>query len=156
MTTAPTEAAPAKVLSEPDALISWFSELGLQLERIGLEAGPLSQWLHAAMKTAGLAVELIETSVISSKIAKTVFEHMVAGEGDPAAIVETYGLVQVTDTGAIEAICKQVMDANPKAVGEYKAGKLGSINFLKGQVLKISQGRANPQGVNDTLAKLLA
>jgi transposase len=51
----------AKVLSEPDALISWFSELGLQLERIGLEAGPLSQWLHAAMKTAGLAVELIET-----------------------------------------------------------------------------------------------
>jgi transposase len=51
----------AKVLSEPDALISWFSELGLQLERIGLEAGPLSQWLHAAMKNAGLAVELIET-----------------------------------------------------------------------------------------------
>jgi transposase len=51
----------AKVLSEPDALIRWFSELGLQLERIGLEAGPLSQWLHAAMKNAGLAVELIET-----------------------------------------------------------------------------------------------
>jgi transposase len=51
----------AKVLSEPDALINWFSELGLQLERIGLEAGPLSQWLHAAMKNAGLAVELIET-----------------------------------------------------------------------------------------------
>jgi len=50
----------AKVLIEPDALISWFSELGLQLERIGLEAGPLSQWLHAAMKNAGLAVELIE------------------------------------------------------------------------------------------------
>ena len=51
----------AKVLSEPDALISWFGGLGLGLSRIGLEAGPLSQWLYAAMKEAGLAVELLET-----------------------------------------------------------------------------------------------
>ena len=51
----------AKVLSEPDALIAWFGSLGFGLERIGLEAGPLSQWLFAAMKQAGLAVELLET-----------------------------------------------------------------------------------------------
>lgn len=51
----------AKVLSEPDALIAWFAEHGLAMERIGLEAGPLSQWLHAGMTKAGLAVELIET-----------------------------------------------------------------------------------------------
>jgi transposase len=51
----------AKVLSEPDALIAWFGSLGFGLERIGLEAGPLSQWLYAAMKKAGLAVELLET-----------------------------------------------------------------------------------------------
>jgi transposase len=50
-----------KVLSEPDALIAWFGSLGIGLERIGLEAGPLSQWLYAAMKKAGLAVELLET-----------------------------------------------------------------------------------------------
>jgi transposase len=50
-----------KVLSEPDALISWFGSLGLELSRIGLEAGPLSQWLYAAMKQAGLVVELLET-----------------------------------------------------------------------------------------------
>jgi len=51
----------AKVASEPEALISWFGSLGLQLTRIGLEAGPLSQWLYAAMRAAGLAVELLET-----------------------------------------------------------------------------------------------
>src|SRR5204863_3064888 len=51
----------AKVVSEPEALIGWFGSLGLELARIGLEAGPLSQWLYAAMKQAGLAVELLET-----------------------------------------------------------------------------------------------
>ena len=51
----------AKVSSEPQALIDWFGSLGFGLERIGLEAGPLSQWLFAAMKVAGLAVELLET-----------------------------------------------------------------------------------------------
>ena len=51
----------AKVESEPDALIAWFGSLGLDVERIGLEAGPLSQWLYAAMRDASLAVELLET-----------------------------------------------------------------------------------------------
>src|SRR3989441_8932718 len=51
----------AKVVSEPETLIGWFSSLGFELARIGLEAGPLSQWLYAAMKQAGLAVELLET-----------------------------------------------------------------------------------------------
>ena len=51
----------AKVSSEPEALIGWFGSLGFRLERIGLEAGPLSQWLFAAMREAGLAVELLET-----------------------------------------------------------------------------------------------
>lgn len=51
----------AKILSEPDALIAWFGEHGVAMERIGLEAGPLSQWLHAGMVKSGLSVELIET-----------------------------------------------------------------------------------------------
>src|SRR5260370_11650544 len=55
----------AKVASEPEALIDWFSSLGFGLARIGLEAGPLSQWLYAAMKKAGLAVELLETRHVS-------------------------------------------------------------------------------------------
>src|SRR5438046_8403322 len=55
----------AKVVSEPEALIGWFGSLGLELARIGLEAGPLSQWLYAAMKQAGLAVDLLETRHVS-------------------------------------------------------------------------------------------
>jgi len=100
-------------------------------------------------------VNLIDDGKISSKQGKEVFAEMFASGKPAAQIVRERGLEQVSDTGAIEALCKQVMDANPKAVGEYKAGKLGSINFLKGQVLKISQGKANPQVVNDLLAKLL-
>ncbi len=98
---------------------------------------------------------LIDDGKISSKQGKEVFAEMFASGKGAAEIVKERGLEQVSDTGAIEALCKQVMDANPKAVGEYKAGKLGSINFLKGQVLKLSQGKANPQVVNDLLAKLL-
>ncbi len=101
-------------------------------------------------------VNLIEDGKISSKQGKEVFAEMFASGKGAAAIVKERGLEQVSDTGAIEALCQQVMDANPKAVGEYKAGKLGSINFLKGQVLKLSQGKANPQVVNDLLAKLLS
>ncbi len=101
-------------------------------------------------------VSLIDDGKISSKQGKEVFAEMFGTGKSAAQIVKERGLEQVSDTGAIEALCKQVMDANPKAVAEYKAGKLGSINFLKGQVLKNSQGRANPQVVNDLLAKLLA
>ncbi len=59
----------AKILSEPDALIAWFGEHDVAMERIGLEAGPLSQWLHAGMVKAGLCVELIET--LAAKISKS-------------------------------------------------------------------------------------
>src|SRR5258708_17353782 len=55
----------ARVVSEPEALVGWFGSLGLELARIGLEAGPLSQWLYAAMKQTGLAVELLETRHVS-------------------------------------------------------------------------------------------
>ena len=101
-------------------------------------------------------VNLIDDGAISSKQGKEVFAEMFGSGNSAAQIVGERGLKQESDTGAIEVLCKQAMDANPKAVAEYKAGKLGSINFLKGQVLKISQGKANPQVVSDVLARLLA
>src|SRR5258705_11033259 len=58
----------AKVVSEPEALIGWFGSLGLELARIGLEAGPLAQWLYAAMKQAGLAVDLLESRHVSDAL----------------------------------------------------------------------------------------
>ncbi|MDC7675466.1 Asp-tRNA(Asn)/Glu-tRNA(Gln) amidotransferase subunit GatB [Asticcacaulis machinosus] len=104
---------------------------------------------------AGL-VELIETNVISSKIAKTVFEHMWDGKGavTPAEIVETHGLKQVTDTGAIEKAVDDIIAANPDKAAEV-ATKPQAIGWFVGQVMKATGGKANPAAVNEILkAKL--
>ena len=74
---------------------------------------------------------------------------------DPQAIVEEQGLVQITDTGAIEEIVKQVIADNPKSVEDFKSGKGKAIGFLVGQVMKLSKGRANPGVVNELLQKHL-
>jgi aspartyl-tRNA(Asn)/glutamyl-tRNA(Gln) amidotransferase subunit B len=71
-------------------------------------------------------------------------------------VVEEKGLKQESDLGALEALCQQAIDANPKAVAEYRAGKAASINFLKGQVMKLSHGKANPNKVSEILLKKLA
>jgi aspartyl-tRNA(Asn)/glutamyl-tRNA(Gln) amidotransferase subunit B len=99
-------------------------------------------------------VELIETGVISSKIAKEVFDRMWAGEGAPKAIVETHGLVQVTDTGAIETAVDQIIAANPDKAAAVK-DKPQAIGWFVGQVMKATGGKANPAAVNEILkAKL--
>jgi aspartyl-tRNA(Asn)/glutamyl-tRNA(Gln) amidotransferase subunit B len=99
-------------------------------------------------------VELIEKGTISSKIAKTVFDHMWAGEGAPAAIVEKHGLVQITDTGAIEAAVDKLIAANPDKAEAVKE-KPQAIGWFVGQVMKETGGKANPAAVNDILkAKL--
>ena len=94
--------------------------------------------------------------MINAKQGKEVFAQMFATGKTAPAIVEEQGLKQESDTGAIEALCQQVLDANPKAVAEFKAGKAASINFLKGQVMKLSQGKANPNVVGEVLAKKLS
>ncbi|MGE5501615.1 MAG: Asp-tRNA(Asn)/Glu-tRNA(Gln) amidotransferase GatCAB subunit B, partial [Ignavibacteriales bacterium] len=99
-------------------------------------------------------VELIEKGTISSKIAKEVFERMWAGEGKPAEIVEKHGLVQVTDTGAIEAIVDKLIAANPGQAEAVKA-KPQAIGWFVGQVMRETGGKANPAAVNEILkAKL--
>ncbi|PVM71388.1 Asp-tRNA(Asn)/Glu-tRNA(Gln) amidotransferase subunit GatB [Caulobacter radicis] len=99
-------------------------------------------------------VELIENGTISSKIAKEVFEHMWAGEGRPAEIVEKRGLVQINDTGAIEAAIDELIGANPDKAAAVK-DKPQAIGWFVGQVMKATGGKANPGTVNDLLkAKL--
>jgi aspartyl-tRNA(Asn)/glutamyl-tRNA(Gln) amidotransferase subunit B len=101
-------------------------------------------------------VTLIDQGKISSTQAKEVFAGMFVAPGKTAAqVAEEKGLKQESDTGAIETICVQILAANPKAVAEYKAGKTASINFLKGQVMKLSQGKANPNVVAEVLARKL-
>ena len=104
---------------------------------------------------SGLVV-LIEEGKISSTQGKEVFAGMFATPGKSAAVIaEEKGLSQESDEGAIEAICDQVLAANPKAVAEYKGGKMASINFLKGQVMKLSKGKANPNVVSEILTRKL-
>jgi aspartyl-tRNA(Asn)/glutamyl-tRNA(Gln) amidotransferase subunit B len=98
----------------------------------------------------------IKDNTISSKIAKTVFEAMIAGEGSADDIIASKGLRQVTDTGAIEKIIDAVLAANPAQVEQYRAGSEKVFGFFVGQVMKESKGKANPGQVNDILKSKLA
>ncbi|HEY0789546.1 MAG TPA: Asp-tRNA(Asn)/Glu-tRNA(Gln) amidotransferase subunit GatB [Chthoniobacterales bacterium] len=99
---------------------------------------------------------LVDQGKISTKQAKEVFAEMFATGQSPQAIVRAKGLAQESNVGAIESLCRQVIAGNPKVVEDYRAGKAASINFLKGQVMKLSKGTANPKVVGDTLQKLLS
>lgn len=105
--------------------------------------------------TLGKLVERIKDSTISGKIAKDVFAIMYETGGDPDSIIESKGLKQVTDTGAIEKIVDEVIAENPDNVAAYKGGKDKLFGFFVGQVMKKSQGKANPDIVNDLLKQKL-
>ncbi len=96
-------------------------------------------------------LKLIDGGTISGKIAKTVFDEMWKSGKEPKAIVEEQGLVQVSDTGAIEAIIDEVLAREAGQVAEYRSGKDKLFGFFVGQVMKASKGKANPGLVNELL-----
>ncbi len=100
-------------------------------------------------------VGLVEAGQISTKIAQDVFADMFATGESPGAIVRKKGLVQVSDTGALEKLCAEAIAANPRSAEDYRAGKGAALNFLKGQVMKLSQGKANPNVVGELLERML-
>lgn len=100
-------------------------------------------------------VNLIDDGKINGKQGKEVFAEMFESGKAPALIVEEKGLKQESDAGAIEPLCDQVISEHPGPVADYKGGKTGAINFLKGQVMKLSRGKANPQMVDDILKQKL-
>jgi aspartyl-tRNA(Asn)/glutamyl-tRNA(Gln) amidotransferase subunit B len=99
--------------------------------------------------------DLVEAGRISSKIAQEVFSEMFASGESPAAIVEKKGLSQVSDAGSLEPFCEQAIAANPGPAADFKAGKAAALNFLKGQVMKLSKGKANPALVGEILERKL-
>jgi len=100
-------------------------------------------------------LKLVEGGTISGKIAKTVFDEMYKTGKEPAKIVEEKGLVQVSDSGAIEKIIDEVLASDPDKVADYRGGKDKLFGFFVGQVMKASKGKANPALVNEILlAKL--
>jgi aspartyl-tRNA(Asn)/glutamyl-tRNA(Gln) amidotransferase subunit B len=100
-------------------------------------------------------IELVDGGRISSRIAQDVFTDMFATGEPPAKIVEKKGLAQVSDTGAIEKFCDEAIAANPGPAADFKAGKVAALNFLKGQVMKLSKGKANPALVGEILERKL-
>ncbi len=100
-------------------------------------------------------IQLIAKGTISGKIAKIVFTEMWKSPDPPEKIVKDKGLVQITDTGAIEGAVDEVIAKNPKAVEEYRGGKKKALGALVGQVMKLTKGKANPQLVNQLLVKKL-
>ena len=104
----------------------------------------------------GALIDLIADGTISGRIAKDVFAEMVEAGKAPRAIVEEKGWVQVTDTGAIETAIDAVLVANADKVAEFRSGKDKLFGFFVGQVMKATQGKANPALLNDLLRQKLA
>ncbi len=122
----------------------------LNREGLGIEQSPVSA------QALGELLDLMGDGTLSGKLAKDVFAAMVKTGKAPAEIVEEQGLRQVTDTGAIESSIDAVMAANADKVAEYRSGKDKLFGFFVGQVMKATQGKANPGVVNDILRKKLA
>jgi aspartyl-tRNA(Asn)/glutamyl-tRNA(Gln) amidotransferase subunit B len=109
-----------------------------------------------AATTLGALIVRIADGTVSNNAARQVFDALWSGEGhDVDALIASKGLKQMSDTGALEAMVDQVLAANPKSIDEFKAGKDKAFNALVGQVMKASQGKANPAQVNELLKKKL-
>ena len=125
----------------------------LNREGIEITASPVNA------KQLALLLQRIADGTISNKIAKEIFGAMWDAKSDSAALadelIESKGLKQISDSGALEAIIDQVLAANEKSVAEYRAGKEQAINALMGQAMKASKGKANPAQLTELLKKKL-
>ena len=126
-------------------LFGRMNKLGINFENLKISAENLCQLL-----------DLIKSGEISGKIAKDVLDVMIETGEDAARIVETKGLKQVSDSGALEKIIDEVIAKNPQMLADYKSGKEKLFGFFVGQVMKESKGQANPTMVNELLKKKLS
>jgi aspartyl-tRNA(Asn)/glutamyl-tRNA(Gln) amidotransferase subunit B len=148
------EAALAEVKDQSVALANWIlgdltGALNKSEQEMSFADSPI-----APQQLAGLLARIADNT-ISGKIAKEVFEAMWNGEGDADAIIESRGLKQITDSGAIEAMIDEVIAANPGQVEQFRAGKEKVLGFFVGQIMKQSKGKANPGQVNQLLREKL-
>jgi len=143
----------AALSGQPKVISNWMMGELMRLmnaDNREIEACPIRPDRLAGM------VKMIADGVISTKIAKTVFEEMYRTGKDAGTVVKEQGLVQVSDTGEIERIIAEVIKANPSQHADYKTGKDKLFGFFVGQVMKASKGKANPDIVNQLLKKKLS
>lgn len=138
---------------DPKLAANWvMGELSASLNKADLK---ITESPVSAEALAQLLLRIVDNT-ISGKIAKTVFEAMWSQEGTADEIIESKGLKQVTDTGAIEKAIDEVIVANPEQVEQYRAGKDKVFGFLVGQAMKLTKGKANPAQLNELLKKKLS
>jgi aspartyl-tRNA(Asn)/glutamyl-tRNA(Gln) amidotransferase subunit B len=138
--------------SQPKAIANWvinnlqarLSESGIAVDEVRIQPAQVRE-----------LVGLVEAGAISSKIAQDVFAEMFTTGDAPKAIVERNGWSQVSDVGALEALCDQAIAANPGPAADFRAGKAAALNALKGQVMKLSKGKANPALAGEILERKL-
>jgi len=138
--------------NNPSGIANWITtELfgRLNRENSTIERSPISPENLARL------VELIDTDIISGKMAKAVFEEMFTTSSDPDQIVQKKGLKQISDPTIISNVVQKIVDANPTQAASYREGKTKMFGFFVGQIMKETEGKANPQMVNDILEKLL-
>ena len=129
-----------------------MGELSARLNR---EERDIAQSPVASGQFAGLLRRLAD-GTLSGKLAKEVFDAMWAGEGDADQIIARRGLKQISDPGELDKLVDAVLAANPAQVAEYRAGKEKAFNFLVGQAMKASKGKANPAQVSEILTRKLS
>jgi aspartyl-tRNA(Asn)/glutamyl-tRNA(Gln) amidotransferase subunit B len=122
-----------------------LSARGLTLDRVGMRPEDL-----AAL------IRMVDDGAININAAREVFAELFERGGDPAARVEEKGLAQVSDAGALEDLAAQAIGENPKSVDDFRGGKEAALQYLMGQVMRMSRGKANPQAVLDILRRRLA
>jgi len=159
----------AAVLADDLGLASFFEKASAEAAKPKTIANYIINDLLSLLASSGIKIaecplapeglrdlaSLVDSGKINSKQGKDVFAEMFA-TGKPAAeIVKEKGLEQVSDTGAIEALAEEVIAANPGPASDFRAGKEAALNFLKGQLMKLSKGKANPQLAGEILAKKL-
>ena len=150
---ADVEAVTRALSQQPKLAANWvIGELSGRLNRENLDiaSSPVGS---AAL--AGL-LQRVADGTVSGKLAKEIFDAMWAGEGSADRIIEARGLKQISDSGELERIVAAVLDANPAQVAEYRAGKDKAFNYLVGQAMKASKGKANPAQLSELLKRKLS
>jgi aspartyl-tRNA(Asn)/glutamyl-tRNA(Gln) amidotransferase subunit B len=161
----------ARVLAATPPLARWFEEAAqvagdgkltsnwvmTEVLRLMKEGDSDGHPTHLPFSPADLGrmVKLISAGTISGKIGKIILEAMAAGGGTPEAIIESRGLIQISDDSALDALVEEALSAHPGPVDDYLSGKEATFQFLIGQVMKVSKGKANPNLLRERLKAAL-
>jgi len=144
--------AAAKGARKPKSVANWILN---DLQSALSDAGKVIADCPIAPRALDELVNLIESGKISGKQGKEVFTEMFASGKSAAVVVKEKGIEQLSDVSVIEKLCDDVIAANPKPAADFRSGNAASLNFLKGQVMKLSQGKANPALAGEILERKL-